>query len=55
MDLPTEDYDTLSGFVIGQLGRIPDDGDSQVLNLTVLFLRWIKLMKRGGKVKVCKT
>lgn len=24
VDFPTDDYDTLSGFLIGQLGRIPD-------------------------------
>lgn len=27
VDFPTEDYDTLSGFIIGQLGFIPEPGD----------------------------
>lgn len=31
MELPTDDYDTLSGFLIGQLGRIPELGEKPVL------------------------
>jgi putative hemolysin len=26
-NLPVEDYDTLSGFILGQLGRFPDEGE----------------------------
>ncbi|MFA7417774.1 MAG: hemolysin family protein [Acholeplasma sp.] len=29
--LPVEDYDTLSGFMLGQLGRFPDDEESVVV------------------------
>ncbi|MCP8967236.1 hemolysin family protein [Ectobacillus ponti] len=31
LDLPTQDYDTLSGFLIGQLGRIPHPGETAVI------------------------
>ncbi|GCL73791.1 HlyC/CorC family transporter [Paenibacillus naphthalenovorans] len=31
MELPTDDYDTLSGFLIGQLARIPELGEKPVL------------------------
>jgi len=27
VELPTDEYDTLSGFIVGQLGRIPVDGE----------------------------
>ena len=27
VELPTDEYDTLSGFIVGQLGRIPADGE----------------------------
>jgi len=56
VDLPTEDYDTLSGFVIGQLGRIPDDGDSPSIEFNGLVFKVDKVdEKRVAKVKVCKT
>ena len=29
IDLPTEEYDTVSGFVIGELGRMPSEEDTQ--------------------------
>src|SRR5690554_5336674 len=29
--LPVDDYDTLSGFILGQLGRFPDDNESIVV------------------------
>lgn len=53
--LPTEEYDTLSGFVIGQLGRIPEKND----NSTVEFDGWVFKVeeveeKRLTKVKVFK-
>lgn len=31
IDIPTEDYDTISGFVIGQLGYIPNDVEKHVI------------------------
>lgn len=55
VELPTEDYDTLSGFVIGQLGRIPDDGDSPSVEFNGLIFKVDKIdEKRVAKVKVCK-
>lgn len=55
VELPTEDYDTLSGFVIGQLGRIPDDGDNPSIEFNGLVFKVDKVdEKRVAKVKVCK-
>ncbi len=28
MDLPVDDYDTVSGFILGQLGRLPEENES---------------------------
>lgn len=30
--LPIEDYDTLSGFILGQLGRFPDEDEKVIIN-----------------------
>ncbi|WP_010251092.1 hemolysin family protein [Acetivibrio cellulolyticus] len=55
VDLPTEDYDTLSGFVIGQLGRIPDKDDSPSIEFNGLVFKVAKVdEKRVAKVKVCR-
>jgi len=55
VDLPTEEYDTLGGFVIGQLGRIPDKGDSPSVEFNGLIFKVDKVEeKRVAKVKVCK-
>ncbi|AMC93560.1 hemolysin [Erysipelothrix larvae] len=37
IDLPVDDYDTVSGFVIGELGRIPTDDDIMNPESDVLF------------------
>lgn len=29
--LPVDDYDTISGFILGQLGRFPEDGEEVVV------------------------
>jgi putative hemolysin len=37
-NLPTEDYETLSGFLIGQLGRIPEAGEKPIVEFgSVVF------------------
>lgn len=55
MDLPTDDYDTLSGFIVGQLGRIPDEGDNPSIEFNGLIFKVEKVdEKRVAKVKVCK-
>lgn len=54
--LPTDDYDTLSGFIIGQLGRIPEEIDTpEVLFSGMLFKVELIEEKRISKVKVSKT
>lgn len=55
VELPIEDYDTISGFVIGQLGRIPDKEDSPSVEFNGLVFKVAKVdEKRVSKVKVCK-
>ena len=54
-DLPTEDYDTLSGFLIGQLGRIPEEKDRPELEYSGMIFKVEKVEeKRIAKVKVYK-
>ena len=54
-DLPIDDYDTLSGFIIGQLGRIPQMDDKPEIEFNGLIFK-VKEMegKKVSKVKVCK-
>jgi len=53
--LPTEEYDTLSGFIIGQLGRIPEKNDTPELEYSGMIFKVEKVEeKRISKVKVCK-
>lgn len=55
VELPTEDYDTLSGFVIGQLGRIPEKEDNPSVEFNGVIFKVAKVdEKRVAKVKVCK-
>lgn len=37
IDLPVDDYDTVSGFVIGELGRIPSDDDVSTDDSDIYF------------------
>ncbi|MCX7921955.1 MAG: hemolysin family protein [Clostridia bacterium] len=56
IDLPVEDYDTLSGFVIGQLGRIPDEEEKPDIEFKGIVFKVEKMdEKRISKVKICKT
>ncbi len=55
VQLPTDEYDTLSGFVIGQLGRIPKKEDKPTVEFNSLVFKVEKVdKKRIAKVKVCK-
>ena len=52
--LPIDEYDTLSGFIIGELGRIPNKGDDLTLEYNNLIFKVKELDdKRIAKVKVC--
>jgi putative hemolysin len=56
VELPVEEYETLSGFVIGQLGRIPGKSDSPTIEFNGLLFKVEKVdEKRIAKVKVCRT
>ena len=55
VELPTEEYETLSGFMIGQLGRIPKKGDNPTLEFNGLLFKVEKAEKRRiSKVKVSR-
>jgi len=54
--LPIDEYDTISGFLIGQLGRIPDEGETPEVEFdTVLFKVKLVEEKRIAVVIACKT
>ena len=54
VQLPIDEYDTLSGFIIGELGRIPNKGDDLTLEYNNLIFKVKELDdKRIAKVKVC--
>lgn len=56
VELPVEDYETLSGFVIGQLGRIPGPKDKPSIEYEGLVLKVEEVEeKRVSLVKVSKT
>ncbi|HHY82655.1 MAG TPA: HlyC/CorC family transporter [Clostridiales bacterium] len=53
--LPVEDYDTLSGYIIGQLGQIPDEGEKPVVEMDNLVFKVEEIdEKMISKIKVCK-
>lgn len=55
IELPVEEYDTLSGFVIGQLGRIPGKEDNPTVEFNGLVFKVEEVEeKRLAKVKVCR-
>lgn len=55
-DLPTDDYETVSGFIIGLLGRIPKDDERPVIEYDDLVLKVEDVEeKRVSKVKICKS
>ncbi len=53
--LPTDDYETLNGFIIGQLGRIPKSGEHQTVEFNGVIFKVEEVdVKRISKVKVCR-
>lgn len=55
VELPVEDYDTLSGFLIGQLGRIPGENENPEIEFNGLVFKVEEMVeKRIAKVKACK-
>jgi putative hemolysin len=55
IELPIEEYETLSGFVIGQLGRIPGNEDNPTVEFNGLVFKVEEVEeKRVAKVKVCR-
>ncbi|NLM20862.1 MAG: HlyC/CorC family transporter [Peptococcaceae bacterium] len=54
-DLVSEDYDTLSGFLIGHLGRIPTKEETPVVEVSGLVFKVEKMDdKRISVVKACR-
>jgi putative hemolysin len=55
INLPIDDYGTLSGFIIGQLGRIPEEGDKSTIEFNELLFKVEEVEeKKVSKVKVCR-
>ena len=54
-DLPVDEYDTLSGFIMGLLGRIPKRGENPIVEYRSIVFRVVETQgKRILKVKACK-
>ena len=54
-NLPVEEYETLSGFLIGQLGRIPRKDDKPTVEFNGLLFKVEAVEDRKiSKIKVCK-
>ncbi|MDD3898535.1 MAG: transporter associated domain-containing protein, partial [Syntrophomonadaceae bacterium] len=54
--LPIDDYETLSGFIIGQLGRIPGKADKPTIEFDGLVFKVEEVEeKRVSLAKVSKT
>ncbi len=55
VNLPIEDYDTLSGFLIGQIGRIPNEGEKPEVEYNGLLFKVNETEdKRISSVIVCR-
>lgn len=53
--LPTDDYETLNGFILGQLGRIPKPGEYQTVEFNGVIFKVEEVdFKKIAKVKVCR-
>ena len=53
--LPDDEYDTLGGFITGQLGRIPEDGEHPEIEYENMIFKVLESReKRIVKVKGCK-
>ena len=55
IELPVEEYETLSGYVIGQLGQIPEEDEKPVVELDHLVFKVEEIEdKMLSRIKVCK-
>jgi putative hemolysin len=55
VELPVEDYETLSGYVIGQLGQIPNEGERPVVEMDNLVFKVEEMEEKMiSRIKVCK-
>ncbi|MDF2522793.1 MAG: Hemolysins-related protein containing domain, partial [Clostridiales bacterium] len=55
ISLPVDEYETLSGFIIGQLGRIPEKEDKPTIEFNELIFKVEAVdEKKISKVKVCR-
>ncbi|WP_208588943.1 hemolysin family protein [Gracilibacillus suaedae] len=53
--LPLDEYETLNGFILGQIGRIPEVGDKDAIEYEGLVFKIEEVNGRMiSKVKVCK-
>ena len=56
VNLPIEDYDTMGGFIVGQLGRIPKKDEKPSFEFNGLVFKVESVEKRRViKVKVCRS
>jgi len=46
VDLPTEDYETLGGFLIGQLGHIPEETEKPLVTYKGLKFRIVETQEK---------
>ena len=54
--LPTDDYDTLGGFIMGHLGIVPEDNERPEFEFNGLLFKVEEVdEKRITKVKICET
>jgi len=54
--LPSDDYDTLAGFIMGQLGIVPEEGEKPEFEFNGLLFKVEEVEeKRITKVKICET
>lgn len=54
-ELPTGEYETLNGFILDQLGRIPDESEKPVIEFNNIIFKVEEIEeKRINKVKACK-
>ena len=55
VELPAEEYETLSGYVIGQLGEIPGEGEKPVVEMDHLVFKVEEVEEKMiSRIKVCK-
>ena len=55
VDIPEGDYDTISGYLIEELGKIPDENEKNVIETEKVIYKIEKVKdKRITKIKACK-